>query len=96
MRNGTNGQVPSNAMRESPSRSMANPHNLPPGMLSTQFHNNFNAMDPRALATFLHNPQLASQFGIGIDGGHAAAAVLNAMEQRAAEQRMLGDFLIFF
>uniref|UniRef100_A0A915PH61 GATA-type domain-containing protein n=1 Tax=Setaria digitata TaxID=48799 RepID=A0A915PH61_9BILA len=95
MRNGANGTVTPGstvaAVRDSPSRGGAtatavNSHGFPPNMLPPPFHN--FGMDPRALAALMHNPQLASQFGMGIDSH--TAAMMSALEQRNnLEQRML-------
>ncbi|VBB30426.1 unnamed protein product [Acanthocheilonema viteae] len=95
IRNGANGTVTTGstvaAVRDSPSRggttaTAVNAHGFPPNMLPTPFHN--FGMDPRALAALMHNPQLASQFGMGIDSH--TAAMMSALEQRNnLEQRML-------
>lgn len=89
MRNGgTNGTVTNSAVRDSPSRGGPGAaHGLPPNMMPPPYHN-FN-MDPRALASLMHNTHMA-QFGMSPMDGHAAA-MMNAFEQRnALEQRMLG------
>lgn len=95
MRSGANGTVTTGstvaAVRDSPSRggtaaTTVGAHGFPPNMLPTPFHN--FGMDPRALAALMHNPQLASQFGMGM-GSHTAA-MMSALEQRNnLEQRML-------
>lgn len=95
IRNGANGTVTTGstvaAVRDSPSRggtaaTAVNAHGFPPNMLPPPFHN--FGMDPRALAALMHNPQLASQFGMGIDSH--TAAMMSALEQRNnLEQRML-------
>ncbi|VDM49992.1 unnamed protein product [Toxocara canis] len=87
MRNGANGAVTPNAAaaRDTPSRGAA-AHALSAGMMAPPYHN--FGMDPRTFAALMHNPQMAAQFGLGIDGH--TAAMMNALEQRSAiEQRML-------
>ncbi|VIO94110.1 Uncharacterized protein BM_BM8357 [Brugia malayi] len=94
IRNGANGTVTTGstvaAVRDSPSRggtaaTAVSAHGFPPNILPPPFHN--FGMDPRALAALMHNPQLGSQFGIGIDSH--TAAMMSALEQRNLEQRML-------
>ncbi|OZC12030.1 hypothetical protein X798_01211 [Onchocerca flexuosa] len=94
IRNGANGTVTSGstvAVRDSPSHggtpaAAVNAHGFPSNMLSPPFHN--FGMDPRALAALMHNPQLVSQFGMGIDSH--TIAMMSALEQRNnLEQRML-------
>ncbi|VDK42078.1 unnamed protein product, partial [Anisakis simplex] len=88
MRNGGNGAVTptATASRDTPSRGAA-AHALSAANMMPSAYHGFG-MDPRAFATLMHNPQMAAQFGIGLDGH--TAAMMNALEQRSAiEQRML-------
>ncbi|MCP9261742.1 hypothetical protein DINM_005073 [Dirofilaria immitis] len=93
IRNGANGTVTTGstaAVRDSPAHggtaaAAVSAHGFPSNMLPSPFHN--FGMDPRALAALMHNPQLASQFGISIDSH--TAAMMSALEQRNnLEQRM--------